>query len=123
MEGLGLLLLSLHDFGEVDFDPVGKGFDVFADAFAEWGESVIDVGRDDGVDGAIDEAVALQLLKGLREHFFADATDPAAEVGKAKSALAEGDENQYAPASGHVFEDVSRRTRDGEDLTAFHRRG
>jgi len=100
-----VLLAEGDDVADVVFDPVGKGFDVRGDLVAEWGEAVLDLGRDGWVDGAEDEAVGFEGLEGLGEHLLADAADAAGELAEAVGAVEQDDEDEQAPAGGEVVED------------------
>jgi hypothetical protein len=52
----------------------------------------------------VDEAVAFQDLKGLREHFLAHAFDQAAQFTEAVRTLQQRGQDQDTPATGDVFE-------------------
>ena len=68
-------LPGADDFVVVFFGPHPDSAEGRAQAVAQGGELVLDFGRDDGVDGAGDEAVAFHLAHGFSEHFLADVTD------------------------------------------------
>jgi len=99
-----LVLLRLHDFRQVDFDPVRQCLDVFADTFAERSQRVIHVRRNDRVDRAFDESVAFQSPQGLRKHLFANAADFAAQVAESQGSFAQRNQHEHTPAAGHVFQ-------------------
>ncbi len=88
------------------FCPEPDAADGFAEAFAAWGEGVIDVRRDDGMDAAGDEAIPLELPKSFGEHLLADAGDALGKMGEAKlgGGLAEFLDNEESPLVGDAPE-------------------
>ena len=51
----------------------------------------------------------LQPSQRLREHPFAHPADRAPEFAEAKRAAFKGDQHEYTPAAGYVFQDFARR--------------
>lgn len=92
---------SLFDGGDVAFGPEPNAAEGFAERFAERREGVVDMRRDNGVDGAADEAVLLHLAESLGEHFLADGGDEAAEVLETDNAVfVEGFKDEHGPFVG-----------------------
>jgi hypothetical protein len=67
---------------------------------------------------ALDEAVLLQPDQGLGQHLFADAADLAAQFAEALGAVAQGDQQQDAPAARHVLQHLARRAAFGKQVAA-----
>ena len=59
----------------------------FAEAAAEVGQPIFDLGRDDREHLSVDEPVALHRAQGLRQHLLADAGDQPRELGEAAGAM------------------------------------
>lgn len=67
---------------------------------APGGEGVFHLGGDDGVGGALDDAVVLELAELLGEHLLGDGGDGAFQIGEAADAAAEElEEDEELPAA------------------------
>src|SRR5690606_692132 len=81
-----------------------------AQAAAKLGQRVIDMRRNDRVDGAQDEAVTLHVTQGLRQHLLADAAHMPANLGEAeRSALLQRLEDQHGPLVGHLANNAAHQ--------------
>ena len=86
-------------------DPFPDTANGLAEAFAEGGQLVVDVRRDDRVDAARDETIALHLPERLGEHLLADPADLPAQLREANHAvLAEDIDDQKRPLVGDATE-------------------
>jgi len=96
------------------FGPHPDATERFAETAAEVGQSVVNMGRNDGVDGALDEAILLHLANGFGEHLLANAAGEFAELGKSNGAVVGEDiENDHGPLVGDAFDDFAN---EGIDL-------
>src|SRR5690349_22680734 len=63
-------------------------------------------------------SILLQPDQGLGQHLLADPADLAAQFAEALGAVAEGHQQQDAPAAGHVLEHFARRAAFGKQVAA-----
>ena len=71
------------------------------------GEFVADLGRNARFNRTQDETIADKQLEGLGQHFLADALNLITQAIEAERAARQGDQNEDAPATGHMMKDVS----------------
>src|SRR5690606_40257530 len=115
----------LFDRGVVLLRPDPDAAEGGAQAASEFGQRVVDMRRDDRVDGARDEAVALHVAQGLRQHLLADAAHMPADLREAeRSALLQRLEDQHGPFVRHLADDAAHQFLDRRidlvrDLVAF----
>jgi hypothetical protein len=114
LTGLGAGAVGL-EFGEMFFRPAAETVQGLDEGAAEPGDGVFDLGRNDGMNGALDEAVALEAAQGLGEHFLGDTADLALELGVTFGAVSENLDDERGPFVGDAIEDEARRALGIED--------
>lgn len=98
---------GLFDSVVVFFGPDPDAAEGLAEAQTQIGQGVVDVRGDNGVDGALDEAIAFHLAEGFGEHLLADAAGQLAELGEASGAVfGEDIENDHGPLVGDALDDL-----------------
>lgn len=82
-------------------------FRTWAATLAHGRQAVFHMGRHHGESDALDQPVLFKPLQGLGEHPLADPVDRAPEFAEAVGPLHQCDEDQHAPAAGHMLEDLA----------------
>ena len=95
------------DLGLMRLGPGDERLDRLEQRGAEGGEFVVDSWRHDGIDGAGDQAVALELAKRDRQHPLADAVDQALQLGEPQRPAVEQGDRQQRPLAGDAVEDLA----------------
>ena len=88
---------GVEDRPVVALSPCFYGGDRFEQGPAEVGELIFDLGRYDGVDGALDDPVALEGAQRLREDLRGDLADAVSKLREPEDAGAQGNDDQHRP--------------------------
>lgn len=97
------------------FGPAAEAVQRFDESAAEPGEGVFDFRWHNRMDGAPNEAVALEAAQGLGEHFLRDAADLALELGITLGAVGQDLDDESGPFVGDAVEDEARGALGVED--------
>lgn len=108
--------LRSFELNVVLFGPDPNATEGSAEAEAQLSERVVDAGRNDGMDGAGDEAVGLHLPKRFCQHLLTHGAEKVCDLGEAKGAvLGENFEDEHRPLVGDATDDLLN---EGIDLGA-----
>jgi hypothetical protein len=99
------------DRAAVSPSPVGEFQQRLVEVLGHFRQRVLDLGRDDRIDGAYKQAVPLQLAQREREHAPADPSDRTFQLREPDRALRDGYQDADAPLPGDVIEDLRHRAR------------
>jgi hypothetical protein len=100
----------------VAFGPADEGRQRVVQLACHLGGGVLHLRRHGRVDGPDQQAVALQVAQGEREHAPADALHHALELGEPDRTGDGGEQDRDAPLAAHVIKDLADRARLGQQI-------